>query len=463
VTWGVENVTVRYGRRVALRGVGLDVRPGAITAIVGGDGAGKTTLLRALVGLVRVDEGIVRAPVTTDIGYMSASSGVYPDLTSAENLEFAAIGYGLSRHEMAERTRDLLERTDLTEARDRLGGRLSGGMRHKLGVAMALLHRPRLLVVDEPTTGVDPLSRRALWRLLREASEGGAAVVLATTYLDEAERADKVLALHEGAVVAEGAPAEVVEYLRSRGPRRPYSVRRNLGPDLAVARALTKRFGDNLAVDSMDLAVRAGEVVGMIGANGAGKTTLIRMLLGLLEPTSGGAALFGGPPTRRQRSKVGYVPQGLGLYEDLTVSENIAFAAAAYGRDAAVPEKLADFSESLVRDLSLGVRRRTAFAAALAHDPRLLVLDEPTSGVDVEARAELWATIRAVTDDGAGALVTTHHMEEAEECDRVLVAANGRVVASGRLEEIVGDETEGDTPAERFEARIARLLSAEAA
>ncbi|MGH2736369.1 MAG: ATP-binding cassette domain-containing protein [Actinomycetota bacterium] len=463
MTWGVERLTVSYGRRVALRNVTLAVHPGRVLAIVGGDGAGKTTLLRSLAGLVRPDDGSVGAPERADLGYMPSSSGVYPDLTSGENLEFAGTAHGMSGTELSERVAELLERTDLMDARDRLGGQLSGGMRQKLGLAMGLLHRPRMLIVDEPSTGIDPLSRRALWRLLREASDAGAAVVLSTTYLDEAERADDAVALHEGEVVVAGAPTEVLENLRRDGHPSRSSPASERGRILAEAETLTKRFGDDLAVDAMDLTIRAGEVVGLIGSNGAGKTTLIRMLLGLLEPTSGRAELFGEPPTRAQRSKVGYVPQGLGLYEDLTVAENLSFAAAAYGRSAVPDESLQEYAHSLVRDLPLGLRRRAAFAAALAHDPNLLVLDEPTSGVDVKARAELWSTIRSVVSEGAGALVTTHHMEEAEECDRILVTSKGRAVASGTLAEIVGDESEGSTPAERFESRIARLLSAEAA
>ncbi|HYY80213.1 MAG TPA: ABC transporter ATP-binding protein [Actinomycetes bacterium] len=209
---------------------------------------------------------------------------------------------------------------------------------------------------------------------------------------------------------------------------------------LAVARGATKRFGDLVAVDRVDLEVRTGEVVGLVGANGSGKTTLIRMLLGLLRPDAGELRLFGEPPSRRTRARLGYVPQSLGLYEDLTVAENLAFSTGAFGahQRTALQGDLAAVRDRLVGDLPLGLRRRAAFAIALGHHPDLLVLDEPTSGVDPLQRARLWDTIRASAEDGAGALVTTHHMSEAEQCDRLLVLAGGVVVAAGTLDEIVG-------------------------
>jgi ABC-type multidrug transport system ATPase subunit len=230
------------------------------------------------------------------------------------------------------------------------------------------------------------------------------------------------------------------------------------GPPLASAQGATKRFGDLLAVDGVDLTVAPGEVVGLIGANGAGKTTLIRMLLGLLLPTAGRIRLFGEPPSRRTRARLGYVPQSLGLYEDLTVAENLAFSAAAFGSAAADLEgELAEQRDALVRDLPLGLRRRVAFAIALSHHPDLLVLDEPTSGVDPLQRARLWETIRATATDGAGVLVTTHHLSEAEQCDRLVVLASGRVVAAGTLDEVVGDATAVEVRTPTWEAAFGTL------
>jgi ABC-2 type transport system ATP-binding protein/ribosome-dependent ATPase len=234
---------------------------------------------------------------------------------------------------------------------------------------------------------------------------------------------------------------------------------------LAEGASVTRRFGHVLAVDDVDLRVHAGEVVGLLGANGAGKTTLIRILLGLLRATGGRVYLFGTPPSRDVRRRIGYVPQGLGLYQDLTPRENLAFAQAAFGGERGVlPATLSPIADVPVGRLSLGVQRRIAFAQALAHRPDLLVLDEPTSGVDPLARARLWETIREAAERGAGVLVTTHHMDEAEECDRLVVMADGRVVAEGDVRAIVGDarvcEVRTDEWARAFEALERAGLSA---
>jgi ABC-2 type transport system ATP-binding protein len=229
-------------------------------------------------------------------------------------------------------------------------------------------------------------------------------------------------------------------------------------PDLAQAVGATRRFGELLAVDEVHLRVAAGEVVGLVGANGSGKTTLIRMLLGLLVPSAGQVRLFGEPPSRRTRARLGYMPQSLGLYEDLTVAENLAFSTAAYGGSGAVLEgEVGGVRDVLVRDLPLGLRRRAAFAIALAHRPDLLVLDEPTSGVDPLQRARLWETIRASAEDGAGVLVTTHHLGEAEQCDRLVVLAAGRAVAAGSLAEVVGDATATEVRTRSWEAAFTAL------
>ena len=349
------------------------------------------------------------------------------------------------------RRKDLLRETGLEGAPARLAGRLSGGMRQKLAFAMAMTHTPRLLVLDEPTTGVDPVSRLEFWRLLTAAAGAGAAVVLSTTYLDEAARADAVLVLDDGRVAAAGSPADVLPDLPRPRPRRPHDP--GAVAPVVETRAAVRRFGDLAAVDGVDLAVRPGEVVGLLGANGAGKTTLIRMLLGLLRPTAGDVLLFGAPPSRASRRRIGYVPQGLGLWEDLTVTQNLDFTSEAFG----VPrppldEDLAAVSGDLVRDLPLGLRRRLAFAAALAHAPEVLVLDEPTSGVGPAARAGLWRTVHDAADDGAAVLVTTHFMEEADQCDRLAIMAEGRVVARGAPAELMAGHA-------TFEEAFARLVT----
>jgi ABC-2 type transport system ATP-binding protein len=546
--FGASSLRLSYGTTLALDDVSLAASPGEVTAVVGGDGAGKTSLLRCLAGALRPASGEILTPGKQRTGYLPAGSGTYPDLTVAENLAFRASAYGLAGPQAAARADELITLAGLADARDRLAGQLSGGMRQKLGVISALLHRPELLILDEPSTGVDPVSRSDLWWLIASAAADGAAVILATTYLDDAQRAGTVLVLDVGRTLAAGTPEQIVAAMpgslssvteRPAGQLAQRSWRRGTSwrvwsppggtesgavpapgepvpgtpvePDLqdavtvaALARELrerrpaetavtvraaadphsevrsspavsnsavldsavsnsagaeraaplaetigvTRRFGTFTAVDDVSIRVRPGEIVGLLGANGAGKTTLIRMLLGLIPASAGDALLLGEPPSRSTRSRIGYVPQGLGLYDDLTAAENMAFAAAVYARaddtsrgsaSAVSPLALGGRDSLPVGQLPLGLQRRVAFAQALAHRPELLVLDEPTSGVDPLGRARLWQTIASAVEAGAGALVSTHYMEEAGECDRLIIMADGRVVASGTAAEIIGD------------------------
>ena len=536
--WGVTAVRLSYHGMLALDDVSVAVTSGQVTAVVGGDGAGKTSLLRCLAGVLRPQAGEVRSPGKSRIGFLPASSGIYPDLTVAENLAFRATAYGLRASTATGRAAELMEQAGLTAAQDRLAANLSGGMRQKLGVIAALLHRPELLILDEPSTGVDPVSRSGLWWLIASAAAEGAAVILATTYLDDAQRATEVLVLDAGRALASGTPDQIVARMpgsvrainaqpaglaaqrawrRGTGwrvwgppgigdaddtaalgtpvepdlqdaviaaalarqlpaplrveqhlPRQTAvqqtavqqtavqqtavqqtavqqtAVQRSAGP-LVESIAVTCRFGSVTAVRDVSMAVQPGEIVGLLGANGAGKTTLIRMLLGLIPATAGQVRLLGEPPSRLTRRRIGYVPQGLGLYDDLTAAENMAFAAAVFGGSAVSSPALADLPGAGSRaalpvgQLPLGVQRRVAFAQALAHRPDVLILDEPTSGVDPLGRARLWQTIAAAVQSGAGALVSTHYLEEAQECDRLIIMADGIVVASGTAARIIGD------------------------
>ncbi|GIG23843.1 ATP-binding cassette domain-containing protein [Cellulomonas denverensis] len=479
MSWALTGVTLRPGGDP----LDLELPAGSVTAVVGGDGAGKTSLARLVVGLDLPAAGTVRVPGRDALGFMPSSSGVWGDLSVAENVDLVARTHGLRADD--DRVRRLLAGADLDRFTARLGRQLSGGMRQKLGFCLALLHAPELVVLDEPSTGVDPVSRTELWRMMTEAAADGTTVLFTTTYLDEAERAGQVLVLDRGSALYTGDPGRAWTALHgsirtvegeATGPSwRRGRVRRELvggpgtgeAPDLedtvigltlehrgpeatgpsaepapsgpgtmsqgsaVEVRHLVTAFGDQRAVDDVSLTLRPGQVLGLLGANGAGKTTLIRTVLGLLAPDGGEIRVLGGPVTRQVRRRIGYVPQGLGLATDLTVAENLGFVAEVFGAEPVVPAELADVRDRLVGRLGLGVQRRTAFAAALGHGPELLVLDEPTSGVDPLARAALWDSVRAAAEAGAAVLVTTHYMQEAEQCDEVVLMARGRVVRQG--------------------------------
>ncbi|MGM7423072.1 ATP-binding cassette domain-containing protein [Cellulosimicrobium sp. CpK407] len=544
MTWGTRGLDVTFrpghGHVVrALAGVDLDLPRGQVTSVVGGDGAGKTTLVRALLGQVPVDGGTVDAPARDRVGYQPSSSGVWPGLTVAENVELVGDAYRVPAARRERRADELLERAGLAEARDRLGSQLSGGMRQKLGVCLAMLHEPEVLLLDEPSTGVDPVSRVELWRLVAESAASGAAVLVTTTYLDEAERAADVVVLDAGTVLAAGTPDDVraaapgritvasvapagaadrswrrgrtvrtwwpdgsssptggpveadledavVALTLGRGAHGTAGAEEAHGTDDAARDAVgpaphgpgwlaagadaplvrvdgaERRFGDVAAVDDVSLVVRPGEVVGLLGANGAGKTTLLRMVLGLDRLDGGRVEVLGAPPDRAGRRAVGYVPQGLGLSGELSVEENVEFVAAVYGvRDVpTLPPALAAVRRRPVAEIGLGRRRQLAFHCALLHAPRLLVLDEPTSGVDPLARARAWDAIHAQADAGVGVLVTTHYLQEAEQCDRLHVLSRGRSVASGTVADVVGGREAVVVRSREWQAAFAALDAA---
>lgn len=528
--------TFRSGLRQlqAVRDVSFRVRHGVVTGLVGPDAAGKTTLMRLAAGLLAPDAGNIRIlgfdataqslQVQGAIGYMPQRFGLYEDLTVQENLDLYADLQGVPRSRRPARYEELMHMAGLAPFMRRLAGQLSGGMKQKLGLACALVRQPALLLLDEPTVGVDPLSRRELWEIVyRLVREQGTSVLLSTAYLDEAERCDEVVLLHEGRVLAQGAPAALRETLRGRSyevyaastdkrrlqsaiarapgvldaliqgdrvrvvmreairpvaeavlpgasgieisaapprfedyfisllreqaraaaPLLPPAIPRSAqadGPVIEV-RDLQRRFGKFYAVNHISFSVERGEIFGLLGANGAGKTTTFRMLCGLLEPSGGTLRVAGtdlGRAAAAARARIGYMSQKFSLYGNLSVAENLRFFSRIYGLsgkrgadriDWALTEfELGAMADVVSGDLSLGYKQRLALACALMHEPEIIFLDEPTSGVDPLARREFWARINALAAQGVTVMVTTHFMEEAEYCDRVAIMAMGEIL-----------------------------------
>ena len=478
---GVEH---RYRSTIALTDVALTVPAASTTAIVGPDGVGKSTLLALIAGAKRIQAGRVevlggdmaradhRTRVSPRIAFMPQGLGknLYPTLSVAENIDFFASLYGASVAERRTRANDLMVATGLDPFPDRPAGKLSGGMRQKLSLCCALVHDPDLLILDEPTTGVDPLSRRQFWQLIDRIREQRPALtlVVATAYMEEAERFQNLVAIDGGRILAAGPIAEVkrstgaetVEEayirLRYRGQtaRPPAFVveprTHDVGDVVIEAEELTCRFGDFTAVDSVSFRISRGEIFGFLGSNGCGKTTTMKMLTGLLPASSGHATLLGKPIDATDlatRMRVGYMSQSFSLYGELTVRANLDLHARLYQVPAAeIPQRietalqqfeLRAVADSYPGDVSLGIRQRLQLAAACLHQPEVLILDEPTSGVDPEARDHFWRLLLDLSRRGGATIfVSTHFMNEAERCDRVSLMHAGKVLAVGTPAEI---------------------------
>lgn len=526
----------------ALAGVSFEAKRGSLTALVGPDGAGKTTLIRLIAGLMKPDLGmlsVIGIDVAADpqavqdrIGYMPQKFGLYEDLSVQENLDLYADLHGVGAAARRDVYPRLMAMTDLSRFTARPAGKLSGGMKQKLGLACTLVRAPELLLLDEPTVGVDPLSRRELWEIVtRLVREDGLTVIVSTSYLDEAAFCDHAVVMHAGAVLAQGTPADItaradgttfrvatppgmtarsvqarlfaepgivdavpeageVRVVRERddartalsigtaqlrlepaAPRfedgfmhlfsaasgrsgathamaleRPREARG--GPAVEV-KDLTRRFGDFIAVNAVSFTVGRGEIYGLLGPNGAGKSTTFRMLCGLL-PASAGTLRVAGQDLRSARAearrRLGYVAQKFSLYGDLSVDENLDFFASAYSlRGAAKARRIAWVKEQFELgpferlpsgQLPGGFKQRLAMAAALLHEPDILFLDEATSGADPLARREFWGRITALSEQGVTVIVTTHFMEEAEYCDRIIIMDAGEALAEGTPAEI---------------------------
>ena len=539
----------RSGKRVttALAGITASAARGAVTGLIGPDGAGKTTLMRLIAGLLRADAGrievlgidVARQPLAAQarLGYMPQRFGLYEDLSVRENLDLYADLQDVPKAARRERYAELMHMTGLGPFTDRMAGRLSGGMKQKLGLACTLVQPPELLLLDEPTVGVDPVSRRELWQIIGHLTrEAHTTVLFSTAYLDEAERCDAVLLIHEGRLFGSGPPGSFTAEMAGRSfyaaaalGRRRLQARLAQTPgvldaviqgsrvrvvtattpstdtagllaeaaDLAltptpprfedsfVARLraqqpsappivptaapappsrsavavpaeaviavehLTRRFGAFVAVDDVTFTVARGEIFGLLGANGAGKSTTFRMLCGLLPPSAGKLRVAGfdlRTAAAPARARIGYMAQKFSLYADLSVQQNLRFFSSAYRLEGArrrerIQWAVAEFGlgpmlDAAARDLPLGFKQRLALACALMHEPEILFLDEPTSGVDPMARREFWRRINALAESGVTVLVTTHFMEETEYCDRLVIMAQGRVLTEGTPEAI---------------------------
>ncbi len=585
----LENVSKTFprgeGRVEVLKGISLEIRKGRVTGLIGPDGAGKTTLMRLAVCLLEPDDGTLtvmgmdaaREPlaIQSAVRYMPQQFGLYEDLSVQENLDLYADLQGVAPSDREERYAELTQMTRLGDFTDRLAGRLSGGMKQKLGLACTLVRPPELLILDEPTVGVDPVSRRELWSIVsRLVEEEGMSVLLSTAYLDEAEKCDEVILLHEGEILGQGPPGDFtkeqegraywvkppaekkrdvqwrlsrrdgvvdaviqgdgvrvvmghdeepdrdallqdgedfefepvdprfedsyVAILQSRrdedakdmaaeaAPQRSdASERTNVdksggespgespggGPPIDVEN-VRRRFGDFYAVKDVSFSVDHGEVFGLLGANGAGKTTTFRMLCGLL-PASGGKLRVAGLDLRRAaakaRARIGYMSQKFSLYGNLSVMENLKFFSSAYNLKGKQRRDRIDWAlegfdlkkraEAESGQLPLGYKQRLALACALMHEPEILFLDEPTSGVDPMARREFWDVINALAGAGVTVLVTTHFMEEAEYCDRLAIMVAGEILALGAPAEIKARAGNSkDEPAASMEEAFIALI-----
>ncbi len=480
-----EKLVRSFGGRPALRGIDLSIARGEMFALIGPDGAGKTTFFRIVAGLLAPTSGrALREDVP--FGMVPQRFSLYEDLTVDENLALRARLYSVPPAESAARAKDLLSRVGLDRFSTRLAGELSGGMKQKLALVAALLTRPALLLLDEPTTGVDPVSRREFWQVLNALHHEGLTIVVSTPYMDEAEYASRLAFLDEGRLVAVGTRDEIlaacpadnsrpggptlddafVFFSNQNGeagrvsdrptplPSSPSKKSSSSSSDILLrCDNLTRKFGAFTAVDRVSFEIPRGKVFGFLGPNGSGKSTTIRMLTGLLKPTSGTAIGFGGldvaKDTEAWKKRLGYMSQKFSLYIDLTVEENLRFFGSIYGlsrsrladRVGALASRLRfePLLGELTENLSTGQRQRVALAAALLHEPELLFLDEPTGGVDPRGRRLFWDLIyELAAARGMTVLVTTHYMDEAEQCDRLAFILDGRLIAAGSPPELKG-------------------------
>jgi ribosome-dependent ATPase len=479
----LRSVTHRYGKTTAVDGVTLDIAAGKMIGFIGPDGTGKSTMLGLIAGAIKMQEGTVevlggnmgekahRRRVCPRIAYMPQGLGknLYPTLSVVENIDFFGQLFGQDKAERQSRIEDLLKSTDLTAFRDRPAGKLSGGMKQKLGLCCSLIHDPDLLVLDEPTTGVDPLSRRQFWALIDRirSRRDGMSVIVATAYMQEAEAFNWLVAMSAGNVLDTGSAADLCKKTKQktlgeafiqllpekdrRGHHELVIPPRKPNAEVAIeAKGLTCRFGKFTAVDHISLTVERGEIFGFLGSNGCGKSTTMKMLCGLIPPTEGTALLFGKAVSGdiEARRNVGYMSQAFSLYSELTVRENLALHAELFhipfaeieGRiqETAKRFNLDTVLDELPTGLPLGIRQRMSLAVAVLPKPSMLILDEPTSGVDPIARDTIWELMLDLSrKDGVTIFISTHFMDEGERCDRISLMNAGKILTTGKPADLV--------------------------
>ena len=457
----VKGICKSYGHVRALEDVSFSVGKGEVFGLIGPDGAGKTTLYRILCTLLLPEQGCAEVEgfdtvdqmreIRRRVGYMPGCFSLYQDLTVEENLQFFATLFGTTVEEGYDSIRAIY--SQIERFRDRRAGALSGGMKQKLALSCALVHSPSMLLLDEPTTGVDPVSRKEFWDMLGMLKERGITILASTPYLDEVRRCERVAFLDQGRVRGIGAPDDILCQFRDIFNPPPISSptagKTPPAENVIEVSHLVKAFGSFRAVDDISFRVRRGEIFGFLGANGAGKTTAMHMLTGLNQPTSGTGTVVGYDiRTQHEQIKknIGYMSQKFSLYEDLTVAENIRLFGGIYGmKDSEIAHKtdallqrlqFADHKNDLVSSLPLGWKQKLAFSVSIFHEPGVVFLDEPTGGVDPATRRQFWELIYEAAARGITVFVTTHYMDEAEYCDRISIMVDGKISAMGTPDEL---------------------------
>ena len=457
----VKNVSMRYGGVQALDDVSFAVAKGEVFGLIGPDGAGKTSLYRILCTLLLPEAGTAHVDgfdtvremkeIRKRVGYMPGKFSLYQDLTVEENLTFFATLFGTTVEEGYDSIRAIY--SQIERFRKRKAGALSGGMKQKLALSCALVHSPSVLLLDEPTTGVDPVSRKELWEMLLMLKERGITIMASTPYLDEVRCCERVAFLDHGKIRGIDTPEVILDRFSNvfnpPGIEKMAATESQLTENVIEVEHLVKAFGTFHAVDDISFTVKRGEIFGFLGANGAGKTTAMHMLTGLNQPTSGTGRVVGYDiRTEYEQIKrhIGYMSQRFSLYEDLTVAENIRLFAGIYGmKDDVIRRKtdevlerlqFADHKNDLVKSLPLGWKQKLAFTVSIFHEPGVVFLDEPTGGVDPATRRQFWELIYDAARRGITIFVTTHYMDEAEYCDRISIMVDGKISALGTPDEL---------------------------